>query len=150
MSDPLTFENASPRFALPFLYSGQAQKEFYVNEAFAIADAVLHCAIEGTSTTAPATPVDGENWCIATGATGDWAGHVGKIACRQSADWLYVTPKDGMRVFDRSTGRSWLYFAGWKIPSAISAPTGGSTVDSEARSAVTQLINALKVAGILP
>jgi hypothetical protein len=35
MSDPLTFENSSPRFGLPFLYVGQAQKEFYVNEALA-------------------------------------------------------------------------------------------------------------------
>lgn len=150
MSDPLTFDNASPRFGLPFLYSGQAQKEFYVNEAFAIADALMHCAIEGTATTPPTSPTDGQNWSIDTGATGDWASHVGQIACRQSENWLYVTPSDGMRVFDRSTGCFWLYSSGWKIPSSISAPTGGSTVDSEARSAVSQLIVALRLAGILP
>ena len=150
MSDPLTFDNASPRFGLPFLYAGQAQKEFYVNEAFAMADALLHCAIEGTSATPPASPADGENWCVATGATGDWAGHDGAIACRQSGDWLYIAPRDGMRIFDRSSARTWLYFSGWQIPSAISAPTGGSMVDAEARTAINELIDRLRVAGILP
>jgi len=150
MSDPLTFDNTSPRFGLPFLYSGQAQKEFYVNEALAIADALLHCAIEGTSATAPTSPVDGENWVVASGATGDWAGHEGSVACRQSGDWLFVMPRDGMRIFDRSSGQSWLYSSGWQVPSAISAPTGGTTVDSEARTVITALIAGLRKAGILP
>lgn len=150
MSDPLVFENASPRYSLPFLYSGQAQKEFYVNEAFAITDAILHCAIEGTSATPPTSPADGMNWCVAPGATGDWSGQVGKIACRQSGGWLFVTPRDGMHVFDRSSGRTLLYAAGWQIPSPVTPPTGGTTIDTEARKAVNQLINALKLAGILP
>lgn len=150
MSDPLVFDNASPHFGLPFLYSGQAQKEFYVNEAFAITDALLHCAIEGTATTPPASPLDGQNWSIGTGATGDWASHVGQIACRQSGNWIYITPQDGMKVFDRSSGVSWLYSSGWKIPSAVGEPTGGSTVDSQARAAIGQLISALRLASILP
>lgn len=150
MSEPLSFDNASPRFALPYLYAGQAQKEFYVNEALAITDALLHCAIEGTAASPPGTPVDGQNWRVAIGATGDWAGHDGQIACRQSGAWRFVTPRDGMRVFDRFSGASWLYADGWTMPASISPPTGGSNVDAEARAALAQLINALKMGGILP
>ncbi len=42
MSDPVQFEGATPRFALPLLFAGQAQKEFFVNEALLRADMVLH------------------------------------------------------------------------------------------------------------
>lgn len=149
MSEFLSFENASPRFALPYLYAGQAQKEFYVNEAMAITDALLHCAIEGTAACPPDTPADGQNWRVASGATGDWAGHDGQIACRQSGAWRFITPKDGMRVFDRFSGASWLYAGGWQMPSSISPATGGSNVDAEARTTLAQLINALKLGGIL-
>lgn len=150
MSDPLTFENSSPRFGLPFLYVGQAQKEFYVNEALARADTLLHCAIEGTAATPPATPANGDAWHIASAPTGEWSGQSGKIASWQSGAWTYITPQDGMRIFNRATGQSWLYFSEWKIPQEVTTPTGGGNVDSEARVALNQLIAALKLAGILP
>ena len=55
MSDPVLFESASPRFALPLLYSGQAQKEIFVNEAFSHVDALLHCSIEEEMASPPAS-----------------------------------------------------------------------------------------------
>lgn len=150
MSDPLTFENSSPRFSLPFLYVGQAQKEFYVNEAMALTDAIMHCAIEGTSANPPATPVNGQAWHIASNATGDWSGKSGQIASWQSGAWTYITPRDGMRIFNRATGQSWLYFSEWKAPQEVALPSGGGNVDSEARATLNQLVAALKLAGILP
>lgn len=98
MSDPIVFEGASPRFALPMLFAGQAQKEVYVNEAHARIDALMHCAIEGLANTAPATPANGTVWLINTAPTGEWAGQAGKLACRQDGMWVFVSPKDGMSV----------------------------------------------------
>ena len=150
MSDPLLFESASPRFGFPLLYAGQSQKEAFVNEAHALADALLHCAIEEEASAPPGTPVEGSNWLVGSGATGDWVGHDGAIACRQAGNWIFVEPRDGMRVLDRSTGQELRYFGGWNAPTVPGEPSGGSIVDAEARTAIAGLIAALRVAGILP
>jgi|GEM_PF-6515268 len=51
MSDPTSFTSSTPRFGLPFLFSGQAQKEVSVNEAHALADMLL-------------TPASLANWLL--------------------------------------------------------------------------------------
>ena len=150
MTDPISFPSATPRYSLPRLFSGQAQKEFYVNEAHALTDALLHAACEGETATPPATPVDGECWLVASAATGEWAGEDGKLACRQSGTWLFASPSQGMRLFDSSTGQVLLYRGGWERPATPAEPSGGSTVDAEARTAISGLIAALVEAGVFP
>ena len=150
MSDPLTFDSTSPRFNLPFLFAGQAQKEAFVNEAHALTDALLHCAIEGTAAAPPVMPANGTNWLVGTSPSGDWAGQAGKLACRQAGVWLFIAPRDGVRVLDRSNGQQRSYFGGWQAPVAPAAPGGGITIDAEARGAIAALVAALRLAGILP
>lgn len=129
--------------------SGQSQKEFYVNEAHALIDALLHAACEGEAATPPVAPAEGEAWLVASGATGEWVGEDGKIASRQSGNWLFTAPTDGMRMLDRSTGQLLLFHGGWR--KAVTPPTasGGTVVDAEARTAIADLIAALTDAGIL-
>ena len=81
-------------------------------------------------------------------ASGDWLDRDGMIACRQGGNWLFVTPADGMRVLDRSTGQELRYFGGSQAASAPTEPTGGTTVDSEARTALAELVAALRTSGI--
>lgn len=150
MTDPLTFDILSPRFGLPLLFSGQSQKEVFVNEAHALTDALLHCAIEGELSVPPATPVEGENWIVGTSPTGEWQDHEAELACRQAGNWLFVVPQDGMRVLDRSTGQQLLYLGSWQSATAPADPAGGSTKDIQARAAIVELIDALRVAGIFP
>ena len=150
MPDPLTFDSTSPRFSLPLLFAGQAQKEAFVNEAHALTDALLHLAIEGEAAAPPATPVEGTSWLVAASPTGAWVGQAGKIACRQAGNWLFVAPRDGMVLLNRTDGQQRRYFAGWLSPAAPSAPSGGATVDAEARTAITALVAALRTAGIFP
>ena len=150
MTDPLTFENTSPRYGLPLLFAAQAQKEVCVNEAFALLDALLFCAIEGIAAAPPAAPVDGTNWLVAVGGTGSWLGEDGKIACYQSGNWLFISPKDGVTLLNRATGQQILYFGSWQTAVAPAAPTGGATIDAQARSAIVSLIAALQTAGVFP
>lgn len=149
MSDPISFDTASPRFDLPLLFAGQAQKEVYVNEAHALIDALLHCAVESIAVTPPTAPADGSNWLIGAAATGDWSGKANSIACRQAGNWIYITPRDGMIVLNRATGQQLRYFGAWAAATNVASPTGGGIVDAEARSAIGGIVLALKVAGIL-
>lgn len=139
----------TPRFDLPLLYTAQAQKEVAVNEAFALADALLHCAIEGVATTAPSAPTDGSNWLLGAGASGDWAGQDGKIACRQNGNWVFVAPRDGLTVLNRANGQFQHYCNGWQAPATPTLPSGGSTVDDAARTAIAAIVGALRTAGII-
>lgn len=150
MTTPIPFDSATPRFGLPLLFVGQAQKEAFVNEAHIITDAIVHCAVSGEASAPPATAIDGECWLVAPSPTGAWAGHAGQIACPHAGDWLFVTPRDGMHVLDRATGQDRRYHGTWRAPEVPATPTGGTTVDAEARSAILALVEALRDAGIFP
>jgi len=131
MTEPIQYPSLTPRHALPLLLAGQAQKEFFVNAAFASCDALLHPAIEGETNTPPPEPQDGEGWLVGGDPTGEFAGQSGMLAFRQQSAWVFAQPRDGMRVMDRASG-----------PHVV--------VDSDARAAIGALITALASAGILP
>ena len=150
MTDPISFTSASPRYGLPLLFAGQSQKEFYVNDAHARIDALLHAAIEGDADDPPASPVEGECWLVGASPTGDWVGHPGELACYEAGTWIFADPRDGMRLLDRSTGQVKLYRGGWTAPTGPAGPSGGTTIDAEARTAIADLITVLSDAGILP
>lgn len=150
MPDPITFTSATPRLALPLLFAGQAQKEFYVNQAHALIDALLHAAIEGEADDPPVAPAEGECWLAGSAPTAAWDGHPGELACYEAGVWIFVTPRDGIRLLNRSSGQLMLFRGTWSAPAAPAAPAGGTTIDSEARTAITDLIAALSAAGVLP
>lgn len=132
------------------MLAGQSQKEVFVNEAHARLDALIHCAIEGVQTSPPALPEEGEMWMVDSGADGDWLGRDHALALFRAGGWQYILPVDGMRILDRSTGQDLRYLAEWKLAEDFPEPSGGTSVDSEARVAIGSLIAALRVAGILP
>lgn len=148
MTNPISYASATPRFALPFLFTGQAQKESFVNEAFALADMLLHPAIEGEAQIPPTAPLAGECWLVGNSPTGEWAGQAGSLAAFQDGTWLFAAPRNGMSVLDLSTGHTIRYADGWQVPAAVSAASGGAVVDTQARGAIAQIIAALTTAGI--
>jgi len=150
MSDPLSIPSTSSRYGLPLLFAGQAQKEFYINEAHARTDMLLHPAIEGVASAPPSDPQNGQSWLISGDASGEWAGHDGQIASFEGGTWLFLTPRDGLRVLDRSSMQDIFFRGGWIRAARPANLQGGTTVDAEARAAIGQLIAALMAGGILP
>jgi hypothetical protein len=150
MPDPLSFTSTTARYQLPYIISGQAQRELSVNQAHALADALLHPAIQGETDMPPASPADGECWVVGPAPTGEWAGRAGMLACRQADTWLFVTPREGFSALDKAAGQTARFDGAWQRAVAVTVPSGGATVDTEARAAIADLIAALVAGGILP
>lgn len=141
----------TPRFTLPLLGAAQAQKEVTHNEALTLLDALIHAAVEaGPLAVPPAGPVDGQCWIVGAAPTGAWAGQENAIAIRTGGGWRFAAPHEGMRA-TRLTDGAQLRFGGgtWVNPGTIAAPSGGSTIDSEARSVLSTLILHLAAQGLL-
>ena len=141
----------TPRFALPYLAVAQAQKEVTHNEALTLVDALIHAAVEaGPQDDPPATPMPGQCWLVGDAAVGAWDGQAAAIAIWTVGGWRCAGPRAGMRATRLSDGTRLRFDAGeWVAPATIGAPSGGSTIDSEARSAITALILHLEAQGLL-
>lgn len=149
MTDPI-FPSRTPRLELPLLFVGQAQKEVTVNEAVSKIDALLCPAIEGELAAPPASPQDGQNWLVTTGASGEWTGRTGQIASRQSGNWFYTAPTAGLRLLNKATGQDLRYTTAWMAAARPATPSGGTTIDAEARAAIAGILACLTAGGILP
>lgn len=149
MSDPIVFDSATPRLALPMLFAGQAQKEFTVNEALLRADLALHCTIEGELAAPPASPAAGQGWLVAAGPTGAFVGHAAAIAGFTASGWRFIAARTGLQVYDKSAACFRHYTDSWQRSVVPSMPTGGTTVDQEARTAIGNLVAKLVSAGVL-
>ncbi|WP_137702695.1 DUF2793 domain-containing protein [Marimonas lutisalis] len=91
--------DTSPAFGLPYIMPSQAQKHVTRNEALRLLDAVVQLSVETPpATTPPAIAETGQRYVIASGATGEWAGHDNEIAVRDGDAWFFVAPKSGWRA----------------------------------------------------
>ena len=148
MSIPLEFAARSPRNDLPFLFVAQAQKEATVNEALARIDALLRPVVEGEAENPPAEPAEGAGWIVGALAQGEWTGREGALAFRVAGSWMYALPAEGTVVFDRALGALRHWHDGWQTMALPAIPTGGATIDTEARAEIEVLIAQLRVFGL--
>lgn len=149
MPNPLTFPAATPNIGLPLIFAGQTQKEFFLNQALSILDALQRVAVLASQPEPPALAEEGDCYLVTAPAQSDWTGCEDHLAIRIGGAWHLIPPRDGMRLFDSAAG-SWLFYqAGWHSGQTPALPGGGAVVDIEARMAVEQLIFALQAAGIL-
>ncbi|MEM6856811.1 MAG: DUF2793 domain-containing protein [Pseudomonadota bacterium] len=149
MAEPISFPSTTANISLPLLFSGQAQKEFFLNQALATLDAVIVWSVEDTLDTPPTNTQEGHCYLVASNATGEWEGHDDQIAARIGGAWHFVPPVDGMEIFDRTLGQKLFFRAIWEAAAAHHEPTGGTVVDTEARAAIDEILNTLRKLGIL-
>lgn len=159
----------SARYGLPFLQSGQAQKEMTHNEAIPAIDALLYLVVESrTLSTPPAALSTDAAWIVGGNATGEWTGHSDEVAIRDASGWSFVTPSDGCLVFIRAEavfafrlagtwhGDAWpakgLAIGGRTLlaaaPVALAPPIGGTVIDAEARAGLAAVVDTLRAMGL--
>lgn len=149
MTEPSLFPSSTARMGLPLLFAAQAQKEFFINEGLVLNDILHNATAEGMASSPPSSPGDGLCWLVASGATGEFADRDEALASWQQGQWIFVSPVEGMTVFDRSISRRRYYRSGWQIAAAVTTPAQGTVIDQQARNAITALIDALRTAGIV-
>lgn len=149
MSDPIVFASSTPALGLPLLIAGQAQKEFFVNEALCVLDALGPRAITASQPAPPAIPAAGACYRVTTPATGAWAGKEHQLAVFIGGTWRFLAPAPGWLLFDRAAGRLVIYRTQWEPAEVVAVPGGGTVIDIEARAALTALITALRTMGVL-
>ena len=148
MSDPALFTETTQRHKLPFLFAGQAQKEFTVNEALARIDALLNPAVVEERNAEPSAPAIGDCYLVAAASVGEFLGQDNNIACWDGEQWSFASPSLGMLLRDNSNGNLLHFDGSWQRSIAPTAPSLGDVVDAEARTAIGEIIEALKNFGI--
>lgn len=162
--------DVTDRLALPLLTAGQAQKEVFHNEALALLDLVAGAGVEAVGLNAPpVAPVAGQAWVVGPAPTGDWVAWANALAGWTAGGWRFVTAREGLAVWSaaegatvRFRGGAWetgalrghaLLIGGQQVvgarATAIANPSGGATVDSEARAAIGAVLGALRAHGLI-
>lgn len=160
----------TPRLAIPFLSAGQAQKEFTHNEALQTLDALVAPAVEAPpQASPPGAPTVGDCYLVASSPTGAWAGQAGKLAAFTAGGWRFIAPVEGLTVHVRASAQPATYRQGvWELGTlrgsslmlagqqvvgsrgaAIPSPSGGSTVDAQARATLGLVLDALRQHGLI-
>ncbi len=158
------------RLALPLLAAAQAQKEVTHNEALVLVDALVQPVVVAIApAVVPANPVPGQCWIVGSGASGAWAGQDGALAAWTAGGWRFVAAFEGMAVWSiadavtaRRAGGIWLVGAltgnsltlgGNQVvgarAAAIATPTGGSTVDAQARAVLATVLTTMRSHGLI-
>ena len=109
-------------------------------------------AVEEAPRAAPPTSAAiGTCFIVTAAPTGLWAGKSQCLACFTSGGWRFVPPVDGMSAYVRSTGSNATFRRGaWEVASGpIASPAAGATIDTQARSAIDQILRALRQHGLI-
>jgi len=141
----------TPRWGLPLIEPGQAQKELFHNESLLLIDAAVQAGVVAVGTEPPPPdPAAGDCWVIGHAPVGAWAGHGEKLAMWTAGGWRFLNPLEGMAVWDRATGCLWRHRSGmWLRGNTIPAATGGVTIDEGARQMLAAVIEVLRGHGLV-
>jgi hypothetical protein len=162
--------NRTPGLNLPYITPGQVQKDLRYNDALQSIDVLLTPAVETVPMNEPpANAAAGQCYIVGPEPSGVWQGKSNTLASYAESGWRFVNCPSGTSVFIRSEG-VFATFAGgiWELGAirgsqllidgqkvvgargaAIADPTGGSTIDAEARGALDQILAALRGHGLI-
>jgi hypothetical protein len=149
MPAPFEFPASTAKLGLPLLFTGQAQKEFFVNQAFALIDAMMHQSVAASLNAPPSNPDEGSMYRITAPASVAWSGKEDSLAIRIAGAWNFVDPHEGMRIFDQNAGQFLVFKGQWETGIMPAQPNGGAVIDVESRAALSALMQELARLGII-
>lgn len=160
---------STARYNLPLLVPGQAHKEVVHNEALLRLDALVGATVQAILNLPPSEPGIGLSWVVGQTPSGAWQQHAGEIAYWQEGGWTFLPPSPGFIAWSQEHG-SHITFDGtawradaWPVRSievggkavisarqeSILSPNGGTVVDTEARTAVSAILVAMRSHGLI-
>jgi hypothetical protein len=107
----------SPHLLLPYILAAQAQKHVTHNETLRLLDALVQLSVLDRDLAAPPiSPVDGDRYIVAAGATGLWAGWDLNGATWVDGAWMRLVPRPGWLVWIADEG-TFVVWTGtvWKL-----------------------------------
>lgn len=133
----------TPNLVLPYIQAAQAQKHVTHNEAIRLLDGMVQLAVVSRTLTAPpGSPVDGERYIVASGATGAWATWDLNVAFWIDGAWVRLVPRVGWIAYSVAdaahyawNGTAWVAFGG-----------GGGSTFTDAAFTLTDDADATKIA----
>jgi hypothetical protein len=145
-------DTTSPRHTFPMLEIAQAQKELFHNEALLMLDLLTFPVIESILSVPPLSLVStdkGKCWLVGANPSGIWSGKFNFLAEWIGDDWRYAKCTISMTVHDKSVNcTKKLGVNGWTSAPIIAAPSGGTIIDLESRTAIASIISTLQGFGL--
>lgn len=147
----------TPRLALPYILTQQAQKEVTHAAGLNRLDALVQPVVQAIGlNTPPASPTDGECWIVGPSPTAAWAGQANRLAQRIGGAWVLHAPFVGLVVVEAATLAPWGWNgSAWTIiaprllqasvtydPPSLAAGTGVTTTVAVADAALGDLARA--------
>jgi len=100
----------TPLLALPTIESAQAQKHVVHNDAIYRLDGLTQLSVISRAlATPPGSFADGDRYLIAASPTAGWAGQAGKVAISIGGGWVFLTPRNGWRMWVGAESKFLIY-----------------------------------------
>ncbi len=133
-------------------------------------DTIVAAAVEEPARNdPPAAPLPGQCFIVGTAPIGAWSGNAAALAAFSAAGWRFIAPVDGLQAWVKSMSSWAAYHAGaWELGTlrgsrlmigglqvvgarsgAVADVIGGTTVDAEARAAISDMLIAMRGHGLI-
>ena len=117
--------SSTARLGLPYIVSGQAQKEVTHNEGLNKLDAFVTPVVADIADAPPGSPAAGDLYIVGTSPSGDFTGHANQLAQYQTGGWVFYAPFKWMDAVVESLDSRMAYDgSGWVTFGLIMKDTG--------------------------
>lgn len=138
----------TPRLALPYILTQQAQKEVTHAAGLNRLDALVQPVVQQVGLNAPpATPAEGQCWIVGASPTGAWAGQANRLAQRIGGAWVFHAPFVGLVVVDAVTLALWYWNGSAWVILAPRLLEASATYDPPSLAAGSGVTTSVGVAG---